>query len=98
MNVNKPDLTAMMARMRELESELQTANFVIEITEEDRDDYKSRLEQSGCTRHLAMETAIRLNRKYCDRIDEIEAEIVAKDARILELVEVMLREISEVIE
>jgi len=49
---------AMTRRITELEAE--------------RDDYKSRWEETGCTRHGAMETAIALNKKTQAKLDAVK--------------------------
>ena len=45
----------------------------IERLEAERDDYKDRWEQTGCTRHSAMEASIRLNEGYRKKIERLEA-------------------------
>ena len=55
------------ARIKELESQF--------------DDYKSRWEATGCTRHYAMETAIELYEKSTAKIKELENEVDELKAR-----------------
>jgi hypothetical protein len=43
--------------------------------EAERDDYKDRWEQTGCTRHGAMEAAIKTNDSLLKRIEELEQAI-----------------------
>lgn len=49
----------------------------IERLRAERDDYKSRWEQVGCTRHHAMETAIRLAEERSRTISELRATLDA---------------------
>ena len=44
----------------------------IERLTAERDNYKDRWEQTGCTRHFAMEASMRLNKGYRERIAELE--------------------------
>ena len=54
----------------------------IEQLEAERDDYKDRWEQTGCTRHSAMEASIRLNEGYRKKIERLEAVATAAKAHI----------------
>jgi hypothetical protein len=41
----------------------------------ERDDYRSRWEQTACPRHTAMEAAIKVNGEFSQRIKELEAQL-----------------------
>jgi len=44
----------------------------IAALEAERDDYKDRWEQTGCTRHGAMEAAIKVNKELLEQIVALE--------------------------
>jgi hypothetical protein len=63
-------------RIAELEARvepLQPFKERIAALEAERDDYKDRWEQTGCTRHGALEAAIKVNKELLKDIAELKA-------------------------
>lgn len=52
--------------------QLDQAEAAIERLRNERDDYRERFEQTGCTRHSAMEATIRITEKQRVKIERLQ--------------------------
>lgn len=58
----------------DIAAELGWRDMQIAELRAERDDYRERWEQTGCTRHHAMETAIKLAESYRQQLNNVAAE------------------------
>jgi hypothetical protein len=67
------DLAGQVEAKKDLSRIITIRDKEIMELEAERNDYKSRWEQTGCTRHHAMETAIALNQKKDKQLAAVRA-------------------------